>query len=54
MASAALNDYLGWPGLGQVFRVDSWVTEKGETTHEVRYGISSLRVWEADAAELLR
>ena len=54
MASGALNAYLDWPGLGQVFRVDSWVTEKGKTTHEVRYGITSLRGWEADAAELLR
>lgn len=54
MASGALNAYLDWPGLGQVFRVDSWVTERGETAHEVRYGITSLRAWEADAAELLR
>src|SRR5262245_30067384 len=54
MASGALNAYLDWPGLGQVFRVDSWVTEQGVTRHEVRYGITSLRVWEAGAAELLR
>lgn len=54
MASGALHAYLDWPGLGQVFRVDSWVTEQGVTTHEVRYGITSLRAWEAEAAELLQ
>jgi hypothetical protein len=53
MASGALNGYLDWPHLGQVFRVDSWVTRRGETAHEVRYGITSLRPHEATADELL-
>jgi hypothetical protein len=52
-ASGALNDYLDWPHLGQVFRVDSWVTRRGATAHQTRYGITSLRPHEATAEELL-
>jgi hypothetical protein len=52
-ASGALNDYLDWPGVGQVFRVERWASEHGRRTHEVRYGITSLHAWEADAKELL-
>ena len=33
--------------------MDRWVTQAGVTTHEVAYGVTSLRVWQADAAELL-
>jgi hypothetical protein len=52
-ASGALSGYSDWPHLGQVFRVDRWVTVRGETTHEVAYGVTDLRTWEAEGRELL-
>jgi predicted transposase YbfD/YdcC len=42
-----------WPGLRQGFEVTRQRTEKGETTEEVTYGITSLGPQEADAARLL-
>lgn len=41
-ASTALNDYLDWPGVQQVLRVERVCTEKGQTTHQVRYFVTSL------------
>lgn len=56
VASTALADYLSWPGLQQVFRVERTVTIKktGQQHHEVVYGITSLAPDKADAARLLR
>jgi len=53
VASTALNDYLDWPGLGQVFMVERHWQERGETRQAVRYGITSLPPDVADAARLL-
>jgi predicted transposase YbfD/YdcC len=56
VASTALADYLDWPGLQQVFRLERTITLKktGQQRHEVVYGISSLAPDQADAARLLR
>jgi predicted transposase YbfD/YdcC len=56
VASTALADYLRWPGLPQVFRLQRTVTIKktGTQRHEVVYGITSLAAHHADAARLLR
>lgn len=55
VASSLLNDYLAWPGLGQVFRVERARTSlaRGTTTREVVYGVTSLRAEEAGARRLL-
>jgi predicted transposase YbfD/YdcC len=42
-----------WPGLKQGFEVRRERTEKGQTTVEVVYGITSLGVEQADAHRLL-
>jgi hypothetical protein len=52
-SSTALNEYLGWPGLGQVFRLVRQRTIRGATTTEVAYGITSLGRSQADAERLL-
>lgn len=53
--SARLNDYLSFPGVGQVFRIERHVTEK--KTHkqstDVVYGITSHSPDTADAARIL-
>ncbi len=52
--STALNAYLGWPFLGQVFRVDRHVTAR-DGTHprdETVCGLTDLTPAEADAATL--
>lgn len=56
VASTALADYLRWPGLQQVFRLERTVTSKktGQQRHEVVYGITSLAPAKADAVRLLR
>jgi predicted transposase YbfD/YdcC len=56
VASTALADYLPWPGLQQVFRLERTVTCKktGQQRHEVVYGMTSLAAPKADAARLLR
>jgi predicted transposase YbfD/YdcC len=56
VASTALADYLRWPGLQQVFRLQRTVTIKktGTQRHEVVYGMTSLAAHQADAARLLR
>jgi predicted transposase YbfD/YdcC len=53
IASTALNDYLDWPGLGQVFMVARHWREQGQGKQAVRYGITSLPPTVADAARLL-
>jgi predicted transposase YbfD/YdcC len=42
VASTDLNDYLDWPGLGQVFRLTRTWREKGVPKEALRYGITSL------------
>ena len=52
-ASAALNGYLHWPGLGQVCCVERRRRRKGRETVERVYAITSLPPERADAARLL-
>lgn len=56
IASTALADYLNWPGLQQVYRLERTVTTKktGKQRHEVVFGMTSLPSTRADAARLLR
>ena len=51
-ASAALNGYLDWPGLGQVCCVERTRRRKGRETVERAYAITSLTPERADAARL--
>ena len=44
---------LGWPEVGQVFRVTREVTTRGITRTEVAYGITSLSRGQANAPQLL-
>jgi predicted transposase YbfD/YdcC len=53
VASTELNDYLDWPGVGQVFMVERRWQERGADKQAVRYGITSLPPAVADAARLL-
>jgi hypothetical protein len=48
-----LNGYLDWPGVAQVCRIESAVTEGGETTCEVSYAITSVPRARGGAAALL-
>jgi predicted transposase YbfD/YdcC len=41
-ASTALNDYLDWPGLQQVLKVERETEKKGQKEQQVRYAITSL------------
>ena len=41
-ATTAWNDYLDWPGVGQVGQVESEVVKDGKTSHEIRYFITSV------------
>lgn len=52
--SSLLNDYLDWPGVAQVFKLErrSVKTLTGEVSHEVVYGITSLTPKMADAKRL--
>ncbi len=52
-ATTWLNDYLDWPGVGQVFLLWRERTEGQEKTVEEVFGITSLSPQEASAAELL-
>ena len=52
-ASTALNEYLDWPGLGQVCCVERTRRRKGKETVELAYAITSLSPERADAARLL-
>jgi predicted transposase YbfD/YdcC len=53
VASRMLREYLDWPYLDQVFRLERTVEERGKRTVEVRYGISSLPPSAATAERLL-
>jgi len=52
-SSTALNGYLDWPGVQQVFCIERTRTIRGQTTTEIAYGITSLPRDRADAAKLL-
>lgn len=52
-STTAINDYLDWPGVQQVFKVERTRTIHGQTTTEIAYGITSLSRDRADTAKLL-
>ena len=52
-SSTALNEYLDWPGLGQVCCVERTRRHKGKETVERAYAITSLPPERAEAARLL-
>ena len=52
--STALNEYLDWPGLGQVCCVERVRRHRGRETVERAYAITSLPPERADAARLLK
>jgi hypothetical protein len=52
-ATTASNDYLDWPGVGQVGQIESVVTRDGQVTREVRCFITSAPRREAGAERLL-
>ena len=54
--SAELKNYLDWPGAEQVFKLERHFKRlrDGHVTHEVVYGITSLTLAEAGAAQLLQ
>ena len=53
--SSMLNDYLNWPKLGQVFKLERRVTTfyTGKVTCEVQYGLTSLTEEKASPKRLL-
>jgi hypothetical protein len=53
-ATTALNEYLDWPGVGQVGQIRSVVDRDGKRSEEIRYFITSTPREVAGAAELLR
>ena len=54
-ATTALNDYLDWPGVAQVFRLvrQRHLKRSGSVTVETTYGVTSLPPQRASAAQLL-
>lgn len=53
-ASTRLAEYLDWPGVAQVCRIERWRHLKGRVEHEVTYGITSVPRCQADAQLLLQ
>lgn len=53
-STTALNDYLNWPGVQQVCRVERQRTIRGQRATETAYFITSLSRQQADAKTLLR
>jgi predicted transposase YbfD/YdcC len=53
--SSLLNDYLDWPGLGQVFKLERHFTTlaTGAVHSEIQYGLTSLTAAEASPERLL-
>lgn len=54
--SSQLNDFLDWPFLQQVFKLERSVTiqKTGRTRHEIVYGITSLSAEQASPEQLLK
>ena len=52
-STTALNGYLDWPAVGQVFELERVRQVQGRAEVEVVYGIASLTRGQADAARLL-
>jgi predicted transposase YbfD/YdcC len=52
-ATTALNEYLDWPGVAQVGRIESVVEQDGKTSQETRYFITGAPRELADAGVLL-
>jgi predicted transposase YbfD/YdcC len=54
--SSQLNDFLDWPFLRQVFKLERHVTiqKTGKTRHEIVYGITSLSADQASPDQLLQ
>jgi predicted transposase YbfD/YdcC len=54
MVSSLLNEYLDWPGVSQVFRVERvvWHSEHQGQTRKVVYGLTSLSAEKIDLAHL--
>lgn len=54
-ASSQLNDYLDWPHLGQVFRVQRVVQHQrtGKITYEVLFGVTNLSIEQITPDDLL-
>jgi len=53
VASTDFNDYLDWPGVAQVFRLERTWRARGRDKRAVQYGITSLPPDIADARQLL-
>lgn len=54
LTSPQLNDYLDWPAVAQVFRLDTFVQHaNGKHTHQVVYGLTSLPPEKASPSRLL-
>lgn len=53
ISTTALNEYLDWPEVGQVFELERVRVLAGKAEVEVVYGITSLKREEADARRLL-
>ncbi len=53
--SSQLNDFLEWPFLQQVFKLERTTTicRTGKSSHEIVYGVTSLSVEEASPQQLL-
>jgi hypothetical protein len=54
ISTTALNDYVDWPGVGQVFKLTRERTIGGKTTSETVFGITSMGREKADAKKLLK
>lgn len=52
-ASSRLAEFLDWPGLKQVLRLERTTLRNGQKTVEVQYAITSLSPDRADAARIL-
>jgi predicted transposase YbfD/YdcC len=55
LVSQALNDYLDWPYLGQVFRLERlvWLDHGQRKTHQVVYGLTDLAPQQAGPQRLM-
>ena len=54
IATSRLNDYLDWPGVQQVCRLESRTRRQGVWTTTIRYAVTSVPRDRADAAQLLQ